>query len=87
MPVPSPPRIPQSLDDVAAVAQALIAYQQWSVQLYNAIRPAVLQMERIAQVPLYEDPITNPPTQAQVTAIQARVNLIITAARTAVSGQ
>lgn len=85
MPVPSPPRIPEALDDVQALASALVAFQQWATQLYNSVRPAVLRMERIAEIEPYTDAISNPPTQAEVEALQERVNLIIAASRTQVS--
>lgn len=87
MPVPAPPRIPEALDTIDNLARALLAYQQWSTQLYNGVRPAVLRMERIAAVAPYPDPISDPPTKAQVEAVQARVNLIIEAANAEISGQ
>lgn len=87
MAVPQPPRIVESLDTIPALANALVAYQQWATQLYNSVRPSVLQMERIALLAKYEATISNPPTKAEVESIQALVNAIIDAARTRISGQ
>jgi hypothetical protein len=87
MSVPQPPRITQPLTTIDALAQTISSFQQWATQLWNGVRPSVLQMEKIAEIPLIQTTIGNPPTQAQVNEIKDTLNAVITAARTKVSGQ
>ena len=77
-----PPRLALEGNDLPSVVRALTAYQQYVYALYNAARPVILRVEQIGEVAQLEaltQTISDPPTQVEVQAIQAAVNLAVTA--------
>lgn len=86
--VPAPPQLKRPLIggdgrlDPGAVAEAVRTLQTYQQQVYNATRQAIVAMGRIAEIEALTQTISNPPTQDEVSAIQAKVNEIIVAANT-----
>lgn len=88
MPLPSPPRIPGnlgSIPDLAAAMRALVDYQS---SLYTSSRLEIRTVEKYAElekipvttlitVAKLTQAISNPPTQAEVLAIQNKLNEVI----------
>lgn len=86
--VPTPPQIKRPIIgsdgrlDASAVVEAIRTLQNYQQQAYNATRQSVIAVSAIAQLDALTQGISDPPTQAEVAAIQAKVNEIIVAANT-----
>lgn len=87
MPVPTPPRI-NTVEDLPSIVAAIKIFQQYLTQIWNAVRPAAVRSDAIAaidelveaelaDVAFQLQAISNPPTQAEVAAIQATLNIAI----------
>lgn len=75
--IPTPPRL--SGDN----KRDLDAFVKYSYQLYSAVVVQGRMLERINAIAALEnvsEVVSNPPTQAQVTAIAQKINAIINAA-------
>lgn len=77
--LPSPPRLSS-----ASGAENVAAILNWAFQLYQILeaeQQVLSRLNAIAAVDTLTQSISNPPTQAQVTALQTKVNELIAAAQ------